>query len=46
MEVWNNYNSQIIGSKDLLEKLGKLSRKHAAKEWHEVEMSQEGGESD
>ena len=45
MEAWNDYNLQIIGSKELLEKLAKHSRKHAAKEWKEVEMAQEGGES-
>jgi hypothetical protein len=32
MEAWNNNNLQIIGSKELLEKLAKHSRKYAAKE--------------
>ena len=46
MEVWDQYDQQILCSKELLEKLAKLCRKHGAKEWKEVEMSQEEGESE
>jgi hypothetical protein len=39
-EAWTNYNNRSISSKELLEKLTKLSRKHSKKEWNELEMSE------
>ena len=38
-KAWERYNAGDLSSKELLTKLGKLSRKHAAQQWKELEES-------
>ncbi len=38
--AWENFNEKKISSKELLEILGKLNRKHCKKEWREIEQSE------
>ncbi|EFX71018.1 hypothetical protein DAPPUDRAFT_256317 [Daphnia pulex] len=37
--AWEKYNDKKLSSKELLQFLGKLNRKHSQKEWQEVEES-------
>jgi hypothetical protein len=39
-EAWGNYRALKLTSRELLEKLAKLSRKHSKKDWRDLEETE------